>query len=127
MSTTNKNMFEFMSEYISKSDIYAAQTIAKISMFIFKRRKEMGLSQKAFAEMMDVTQSMVSKWESAEYNFTIESIAKISEKLNVSFDVEFLTETSYFAQNSKNTYKLPLGARGWNFRTPNMAIEQEAA
>lgn len=105
MSNQKNEVFEFISNYISKSDVYATTAIAKISAFIYKRRKELGMSQKAFAKMMDVTQGMVSKWESAEYNFTIESIAQISEKLNVTFDIEFSPESEYLLNNTKNEYE----------------------
>lgn len=105
MSNQNKEVFEFISNYVSKSDVYATTAIAKISAFIYKRRKELGMSQKAFAKMMNVTQGMVSKWESAEYNFTIESIAQISEKLDVTFDIEFSPESEYLLSNVKNEYE----------------------
>ncbi len=105
----NKNeMFDFISNYISKSDVYAANAIAKISAFIYKRRLDLQMTQKAFAEMMGVTQGMVSKWESAEYNFTIENIAQISEKLNVIFDIEFTPESEYLSNSSLNQYENPI-------------------
>lgn len=117
MSNQNKEVFEFISNYVSKSDVYATTAIAKISAFIYKRRKELGMSQKAFAKMMDVTQGMVSKWESAEYNFTIESIAQISEKLNVTFDIEFSPESEYLLSNVKNEYENSYTIRGVDIAT----------
>lgn len=88
-------MFDFVSDYITKSDIYAASAIGKISAFIFKRRMEKHMSQAEFAKMMGVSQGMVSKWESADYNFTIEGIAQIVAKLNYSFDMQFVPENEY--------------------------------
>ena len=117
MSNQNKEVFEFISNYVSKSDVYATTAIAKISAFIYKHRKELGMSQKAFAKMMDVTQGMVSKWESAEYNFTIESIAQISEKLNVTFDIEFSPESEYLLSNVKNEYENSYTIRGVDIAT----------
>ena len=75
MADRNNEMFDFLSEYLSKSDVYAAKVIAKISMFILKYRQDANMTQKEFAKKMGVTQAMVSKWESAEYNFTIETIS----------------------------------------------------
>ena len=117
MSNQNKEVFEFISNYVSKSDVYATTAIAKISAFIYKRRKELGMSQRAFAKMMDVTQGMVSKWESAEYNFTIESIAQISEKLNVTFDIEFSPESEYLLSNVENEYENSYTIRGVDIAT----------
>ena len=47
----------------------------------------MGMTQQEFAEYMGVTQGMVSKWESREYNFTIRSLNEIFHKLNFDFTV----------------------------------------
>ncbi len=117
MTTQKNDVFDFISDYISKSDIYAANAIAKISMFIFKRRQELGMSQKDFAKMMNVTQGMVSKWESADYNFTIESLAQISEKLNVCFDIAFSTDSEYLINNSTNEYEDSCSKNMWDVRT----------
>ena len=103
--TNNRNeMFDFLSEYLSKSDIYASKAIAKISMFILKYRQDLNMTQKDFARKMGVTQAMVSKWESAEYNFTVETIAHICEKLNTTFEIEFKPESEYLANISSNNY-----------------------
>ena len=104
MKSNYNEIFDFMSDYLSKSDIYAAKTIAKISMFILKYRQEVNMTQKEFAKKMGVTQAMVSKWESSEYNFTIETIAHICEKLNTTFDIEFKPESEYLANISNNNY-----------------------
>lgn len=105
MSNKNSEMYDFLSQYISKSDVYASKAIAKISMFILQNRKKMDMTQKAFAKMMGVTQAMVSKWESAEYNFTIENIASIAEKLNTTFEIEFNPESEYLAGSINNDYE----------------------
>ena len=105
MYNCKEDMFEFMSNYISKSDVYAANVIAKVSMFIYKRRQELQMTQKDFAKMMGVTQGMVSKWESADYNFTIENIAHIAEKLNTTIDIEFIPESEYLVNDLQNEYE----------------------
>jgi len=61
----------------------------KISTAIFKYRIKHNLSQKKLAEKLGVTQAMVSKLESGDYNYTIEQLWKISQKLGLSFDVMF--------------------------------------
>ena len=104
MPNTSNEMFDYLSNHISKSDIYAAKAIAKISMFLFKCRRELNMTQKEFAKMMGVSQGMVSKWESSEYNFTIENIAQIAEKLKVTFEIEFAPESEYLRSRTKNEY-----------------------
>jgi DNA-binding XRE family transcriptional regulator len=61
----------------------------KISTAIFKYRLNHNLSQKKLAEKLGVTQAMVSKLESGDYNYTIEQLWKISSKLGLQFDVIF--------------------------------------
>ena len=61
MKGNTKEMYEFVSNYISKSDIYAASVIAKISAFIINYRYKTGMTQKEFAKFMGVTQGMISK------------------------------------------------------------------
>lgn len=87
MKTNLNDLINAMSEQISHSDILAANELAKISAVIAKRRIEMNMNQKQFAEFVGVSQSMVSKWESEDYNFTVESLAKICERLNLSLDI----------------------------------------
>ena len=56
---------------------------AKINL----KRLEMEMDQKAFAKYMGVTQGLVSRWESGNYNFTISNLASICQKLNPGLDV----------------------------------------
>ena len=104
MKGNTKEMYEFISNYISKSDIYAASVISKVSAFIINYRYKTGMTQKEFAKFMGVTQGMISKWESAEYNFSVESIAQIAEKLGVTVDITFTPEQEYLANARINSH-----------------------
>ncbi|MBN2285844.1 MAG: helix-turn-helix transcriptional regulator [Tissierellales bacterium] len=64
-----------------------------ISIKIFDYRNSRKLSQKDFAEILGISQSMVSKLESGLYNPTIEQLWKLSKKLNIKFGV--LLEDNY--------------------------------
>ena len=81
-------MIDVMSEYLTKSDIYASRAIAKISALVIKYRHNAGMTQEEFANMMNATPDEISKWESANYNFTFEEIAEICERLGCAFDIE---------------------------------------
>lgn len=61
----------------------------KISTALFDYRTRHKLSQKKLAEKLGVTQAMVSKLESGEYNYTVEQLWKIATKLGFKFDIEF--------------------------------------
>ena len=113
MNTVNSKMLDLLSEYTSRSDIYAAKAIAKISMSIFNQRKELKMTQKQFAKLMGVSQGMVSKWESAEYNFTIETIAQIAERLNMVFEIELKPESEYLRNINNSTYSIQRLTNRW--------------
>ena len=56
----------------------------EISRTIRNARKQKGLSQKGLAEKMGVKQSLVSRWESSECNYTIDTLVEIADALGLS-------------------------------------------
>ena len=48
---------------------------------------EKGMTQQQFADYMGVSQGMISKWESREYNFTIKTLNEICEKIDLKLTV----------------------------------------
>ena len=77
MENKFENMIEKLAACLQNSDIVVAEQQAKIATTITKNRIQRQMNQKEFAKFMGVSQSMVSKWESEEYNFTIESLSLI--------------------------------------------------
>lgn len=77
----------WISEGISEAEIKTTVELAKISAKIERRRIDMGMTQKEFADYMGVTQGMVSKWESREYNFTIRTLNEICKKIDLDLRV----------------------------------------
>lgn len=61
----------------------------QISTTLFDYRLKYNLSQKQLAERLGVTQPMVAKLESGDYNYTIEQLWKIAQKLDFKFDIDF--------------------------------------
>jgi transcriptional regulator with XRE-family HTH domain len=61
----------------------------KISDSLVEYRKAHGLSQKLLAEVLNVSQAMVSKLESGDYNYTIEQLWKVSKKIGYNFNIVF--------------------------------------
>lgn len=55
----------------------------QISRLIIQARRRKGMSQADLAKMMDVSQGLVSRWESGQCNFTIDRLATICEALNL--------------------------------------------
>lgn len=83
----NAEKTNWISEGISVGEVKSLVELAKISAQIERRRLDLGMTQKEFAEFMGVTQGMVSKWESRDYNFTIRSLNEICCKLELSLTV----------------------------------------
>ena len=74
---------------LSEEDKRVEDIMAKISSRILRERLDRKLSQEEFARLLGVSQVMVSKWESGDYNFSIKKAVHIFNKLNVSFDIHF--------------------------------------
>ncbi|MCD6591340.1 MAG: peptide chain release factor aRF-1 [Candidatus Aenigmarchaeota archaeon] len=55
-------------------------------MFLVKRRKEMGLSQKDVARRLSLSQTLISKFENGERNLSQENLKKILGLYNIRFD-----------------------------------------
>lgn len=70
----------------------------QISTAILKYRLKHNLSQTKLAEKLGVTQAMVSKLESGDYNYTIEQLWKVSQKLGFKLNVEFAEEAETMAE-----------------------------
>lgn len=90
----------------------------KISTAIFKYRVKNNLSQKMLAGKLGVTQAMISKLESGDYNYTIEQLWKVSSKLGLQFDVVFeeaeeeISITRSGTENTDNVIEYPEMAVG---------------
>ena len=84
----NAKRTDWVTEGISEAEIKTTIELAKISAKIEKCRLDLGMTQIEFADYMGVTQGMVSKWESREYNFTIRSLNEICEKLGITLSLE---------------------------------------
>jgi len=77
---------EWITEGFSKTEIKSIKDLAKISAKIEMKRNDLGMTQKEFARFMGVSQGMVSKWESREYNFTITSLNDICDRIGLVFE-----------------------------------------
>lgn len=97
-------LFELFEKDITVSDVLSAKCMSDISSAIVKKRLELGLTQKEFAEYMKVSQAMVSKWEGGDYNFSIKSLAELAEKLDLDMEIRLSDHKSKVEINHlKNT------------------------
>ena len=80
--------------------------IAEIAVKIKKERLSRDLTQKEFADFMSVTQGMISRWESAEYNFPLRNICEIFDKLGVNFSIRFDEQDEKIKHNQMTKYDI---------------------
>lgn len=83
------DLFSAIKPLLSPADILVSKLDAKISAQIIRARLDKHMNQKEFAAYMGVSQSMVSKWESSNYNYSIENLARIMDKLDYTVDISF--------------------------------------
>lgn len=91
---------------VSCSDILSSKCLSTISSAIVKKRISLNLSQKDFANKLGVSQSMISKWEGEDYNFSIKTLADVATKLNMTLNVNltdnYETDEQYTTGNNYN-------------------------
>jgi transcriptional regulator with XRE-family HTH domain len=81
----NVRKSDWLFESYSRSEFKSRKQLAIIAAKIQLKRIEKGLNQQEFAKVMGVSQGMISKWESGEYNFSVNTLTEICEKLNLEF------------------------------------------
>lgn len=78
------DLVEALTKDMSVVDMAQTALHIEISRTIRNARKQKGLSQKDLAEKMGVKQSLVSRWESSECNYTIDTLVEIADALGLS-------------------------------------------
>lgn len=82
-------------QHLDVTDILTVDALAKISAAITKERVALGMNKSDFAKHLGVSQSTLSKWESGDYNFKINTISKIFSKLGLAFDICIESRNSF--------------------------------
>lgn len=72
-----------------KQEFELSNMLVDIACKIINYRLDNNMTQKDLANKLEITQAMVSKLESGEYNPSIEFLFKISKKLNWKFELTF--------------------------------------
>ena len=70
---------------LTKEEKAEADLKANIAIAIHNKRVSMNMNQQEFAELNGVSQTMVSKWESGDYNFTVSNLRRILSSLDMEF------------------------------------------
>ena len=73
----------------TKQEFELSDILVDIACKIINYRLDNDMTQKELANKLDITQAMVSKLESGEYNPSIGFLFKISKKLGWKFELTF--------------------------------------
>lgn len=98
-----EELLQLFENEITLADINSSEYLGKISAAIVKKRIDLQMTQKNFANYLGVSQGMVSRWEGGDYNFTVKGIAEIAEKLDMELYINLKenktkTKTSYLGK-----------------------------
>lgn len=95
-----EDLLQLFEETLSPSDILVSKLMAQISTAITKERLRLHMTQSEFSEYIGSSQSLVSRWEHGDYNFTIKKIAEIAVKLNLDVNIEMRNMSLYQSAES---------------------------
>lgn len=94
-SNAINELINVLTANLTPAEIKTAMVTSEISTKITEERINRNMTQKEFATYMGVSQAMVSKWESGDYNFTISSIANICAKLELDFNFTITSDEDW--------------------------------
>ena len=78
-----RKLTEAIESKFTTAELMTCNTLAKLSCLIANKRISMGMDQKEFAQFMEVSEYMVSRWERGDYDFTISLLAHIADKFDM--------------------------------------------
>lgn len=82
-----EDLLVLFEDSISPADALAAKLTAQISTCFTKERLRLHMTQHEFAEHIGATQSLISRWEKGDYNFSIKKICEIASALNLNVNI----------------------------------------
>lgn len=92
--TDFRSIMKLFEDTVSGQDIILAKLTSQVSSAIIRERLRLQMTQGEFAKHIGVGQSQVSRWESGDYNFSLNKIAEIASALNLSVDID-ITNTKF--------------------------------
>ncbi|MFA5528680.1 MAG: helix-turn-helix transcriptional regulator [Peptostreptococcales bacterium] len=108
----NKNPWDIFNDVDkeTKQEFELSNILVDIACKIINYRLDNDMTQKDLANKLEITQAMVSKLESGEYNPSIEFLFKISKKLDWKFELTFEENNSNPSApiEQKQPYRVPI-------------------
>lgn len=109
---TLDDLFDILKDNIKKEDVICAKATSQIISSIVNERLKRNMTQQDFADKLNVKQSMVSRWESGNSNFTIKTLSKIAADLDMDLyvnivphrEVDILDTNTYSKRECKSIH-----------------------
>lgn len=101
MNKNNQKLLDIITTYLDEDEIQTSLLLSKISNELTSYRLEKNMTQKEFAKFLKVSQGMVSKMESEEYNFSISTLVKLFNKIGKKFDIIFNSKNNDIIKEEK--------------------------
>lgn len=99
-----EDLLALFENVIQPEDIIYAKISSQVSSAIVKERLRLKMNQKEFADYIHSQQSLVSRWESGKYNFSLRKLSEISAaldmKLNLSLTPRRLQRKEFFSTDT---------------------------
>lgn len=120
-------LYDIVIPSLSNAQVNTEIIKARIATKIIASRIELGMNQSAFAHYMNVSQTMVSKWENGDCNFSLSTICEICDKLSLNIDLQISKQESYKNAECINSWDgVTLGTYGIIY-TPESDDEEMVA
>jgi DNA-binding transcriptional regulator YiaG len=78
---------------LSREELLEDAVLAEIALAIQDYRRQRNLSQAEFAKQIGVSQTMVSRWENADGNLTLASMARIASAIGAGLRCPIASKT----------------------------------
>lgn len=103
-----------LTDKLSDEDLLLSHLQSDIAATIAEKRTSAGLSQKALAEALSVSQGLVSRWESGDCNFTLRTLVQIAQKLSINMQSPYVMDKPPHYHSIENVVEFPIwAARGY--------------
>lgn len=103
-----RDLIVSLSANIEDEEVMLLTLQGMVSAEISMKRQELKISQKEFAERMGVTQSLVSRWENGDTNYTLSTLVKICSFLGLNMQSPIVPRPAkVYPINDSNIYAFP--------------------
>ncbi|WP_298016726.1 helix-turn-helix transcriptional regulator [uncultured Dysosmobacter sp.] len=104
-NTNLKALLSALTESISDADLLLSAIQGELAATITSARIAKGMSQKDLATALDVTQALVSRWETGDVNFTLKTLVNIALKLGIKMRSPYVSaDAPYHVAASGTSY-----------------------